>query len=55
MHWVLGREGIFLNSVGDPELLPLLLDAAATFERRPDDAAMAELIDRRHMTPLFVS
>jgi aryl-alcohol dehydrogenase-like predicted oxidoreductase len=55
VHWVLGRDGVFLNSVGDRTLLPLLLDAAASFERRPDDAAMAELIERRQMTPLFVS
>ncbi len=55
VHWVLGREAAFLNSVGDRALLPLLLDAAASFEHRPDDAAMAELIARRQMTQLFVS
>jgi len=54
-HWVLGRDGVFLNSVGDRTLLPLLLDAAARYERRPDDATMAGLIERRQMTPLFVS
>jgi aryl-alcohol dehydrogenase-like predicted oxidoreductase len=54
-HWVLGRDGVFLNSVGDLALLPLLLDAAARFDGRPDDATMAELIERRQMTPLFVS
>ena len=54
-HWVLGREGVFLNSVGDRTLLPLLLDAAARFEHRPDAAAMGELIERRRMAPLFVS
>jgi aryl-alcohol dehydrogenase-like predicted oxidoreductase len=55
VHWILGRDGVFLNSVGDRTLLPLLLDAASRFEVRPDDAAMTELIDRLHMTPLFVS
>ncbi len=55
VHWVLGREGVFLNSVGDRALLPLLLAAASRFEARPDDKAMIELIDRRQMTPLFVS
>jgi aryl-alcohol dehydrogenase-like predicted oxidoreductase len=54
VHWVLGRDGVFLNSVGDRTLLPLLLDAASRFEARPADEKMAELIERRAMTPLFV-
>ncbi len=55
VHWVLGRDGVFLNSVGDPSLMPLVFDAAARFERRPDGVAIAALIERRQMTPLFVS
>jgi aryl-alcohol dehydrogenase-like predicted oxidoreductase len=54
VHWVLGRDGVFLNSVGDRTLLPLLLDAASRFEKMPADEEMAELIERRGMTPLFV-
>jgi hypothetical protein len=34
-HWVLGREGIFLNSVGDVSMLPNVLDAAERLEARP--------------------
>src|SRR6202049_2244819 len=36
--WVLGRPGVFLNTVGDVDLLPLVLNAAARFEARPADS-----------------
>ena len=52
--WVLGRHGAFLNTVGDVDLLPKVLDAAERFERRPDDAAMRALIERSKTEPLFV-
>ncbi len=52
--WVLGKPGVFLNTVGDVELLPLVLDAANRFERRPSDAEMAELATRSASEPLFV-
>jgi aryl-alcohol dehydrogenase-like predicted oxidoreductase len=52
--WVLGRPGVFLNSVGDVNLLPRVLDAASRFESRPDDAEMRRLIERRSQEPLFV-
>jgi hypothetical protein len=53
VHWVLGRHGVFLNSVGDVNLLPHVLDAAERFEQRPDDAAMQALVERRSLEPLF--
>jgi len=52
--WVLGRPGIFLNTAGDVNLLPKVLDAADRFEKRPGDEAMAELIKRSAQEPLFV-
>jgi len=52
--WVLGREGVFLNTVGDVDLLPKVLDAASRFEKRPDDSAMNELMKRSAQEPLFV-
>ena len=52
--WVLGRPGVFLNTVGDVDLLPRVLDAAERFERRPDDAAMQSLVERAKAEPLFV-
>jgi len=52
--WVLGRPGVFLNTVGDVDLLPRVLDAAERFEKRPDDAAMRALVERSKTEPLFV-
>jgi len=53
VSWVLGEPGVFLNSVGDIELLPLVLDAAERFTSRPDDAAMADLASDLRMSSLF--
>ncbi len=52
--FVLGQEGVFLNTAGDVELLPKVLDAASRFERCPSDEEMQEMVQRRGMTPLFV-
>jgi len=54
VSWVLGREGIFLNTVGDIHLLPKVLDAADRFTDRPTEEQMAELEAAWKMTPLFV-
>lgn len=54
VQWVIGRSGIFLNTVGDIHLLPKVLDAAARFERRPTDAEMKAVVEQEHMTALFV-
>ena len=53
VHWVLGREGVFLNTVGDVDLLPRVLAAASSYERRPDDAEMERLVRDEEMSPLF--
>ena len=53
VHWVLGREGVFLNTVGDVALLPKVLDAASRYESRPSDETMDELVARRNLVPLF--
>lgn len=52
--WVLGRPGVFLNTAGDIDLLPRVLDAAERFEKRPSDAEMAALLERSRAEPLFV-
>jgi aryl-alcohol dehydrogenase-like predicted oxidoreductase len=52
--WALGRPGIFLNSVGDVDLLPLVLDAAKRFKKAPADDAVQTMLDRSHAEPLFV-
>ena len=53
VHWVLGRPGVFLNTVGDIEILPGVLDAAERFEARPTDEQLDELMSRRQLVPLF--
>jgi aryl-alcohol dehydrogenase-like predicted oxidoreductase len=55
VRWVLGDPRVFLNTVGDVGLLPLVLDAASRGGERPTDAEMRELLRRREMAPLFVS
>ncbi len=54
VHWTLGRPGIFLNTVGDVDVLPRVLDAADRFQSRPSDAEMQAMVERQQMTPLFV-
>ncbi len=54
VHWVLGREGIFLNTPGDITLLPKVLSAASRFEKRPTEAEMQAEIERLGTKPLFV-
>ncbi|GAB2575406.1 aldo/keto reductase [Microlunatus antarcticus] len=56
--WVLGRPDVFLNTVGDIHVLPLVLDAVDRFfeggAERPDGDVMADLERRWDMAPLFV-
>jgi aryl-alcohol dehydrogenase-like predicted oxidoreductase len=54
VHWVLGRPGIFLNTVGDIHVLPKVVDAAERFDRRPDEAEMTRLEHAWGLQPLFV-
>ena len=53
VHWVLALPGLFLNSVGDANLLPLVLQAADEIGPVPDDAAMARLNDRAGLSSIF--
>lgn len=52
-HWVLGHHDLFLNSVGDIHVLPLLLDAASRFESTPSDEEMQQVLEQQAMEPLF--
>lgn len=53
VHWILGRPGVFLNTVGDIHVLPKVLDAASRFADQPSDEVLAEDLNRRAMEPLF--
>jgi aryl-alcohol dehydrogenase-like predicted oxidoreductase len=52
--WAMSRSGIFLNSVGDVDLLPLVFDAATRFHQMPEKGEMEALLERSHAEPLFV-
>ncbi|MES1246897.1 MAG: aldo/keto reductase [Actinomycetota bacterium] len=43
VHWVLGNPQVFLNTVGDVDLLPKVFDAAERFRARPDDTELESL------------
>ena len=53
VHWVLGRDDVFLNSVGDIDVLPRVLEAAERFQARPSDARMAAMHEAQAVVPLF--
>ncbi len=54
VHWVLKRQGLFLNTVGDIHLLPRVLDAASRFQVGTPDDEMQAMVARLAMEPLFV-
>jgi aryl-alcohol dehydrogenase-like predicted oxidoreductase len=53
VHYVLGRPGIFLNTVGDIYVLPKVLNAASRFKARPADTQMQALAAKQEMVSLF--
>jgi aryl-alcohol dehydrogenase-like predicted oxidoreductase len=53
VRWVLARPGIFLNSVGDVDLLPAVLRAATAEPEVPDAALMARLAERQGLASIF--
>jgi hypothetical protein len=54
VSWVLGRDGVFLNTVGDIHILPMVIDAAERFTQRPTEEQMRELEAAFGLEPLFV-
>jgi aryl-alcohol dehydrogenase-like predicted oxidoreductase len=54
VHWVLKRQGLFLNTAGDIHLLPRVLDAASRFQVGTPDEEMQAMVARLAMEPLFV-
>lgn len=55
VHWVLSRDKVFLNTVGDINVLPRVFDAAERFDGPIDDAEMEVVFKERKMEPLFTS
>jgi aryl-alcohol dehydrogenase-like predicted oxidoreductase len=53
VYWILGHDGLFLNTAGDVHLLPKILDAASRFTAMPSDQQMQDQVTRLGMKPLF--
>lgn len=54
VHWVLSHRSFFLNSVGDVDLLPMVLRAADELgPAAPEDAVMAGMSDRAGLESIF--
>lgn len=53
VHWVQAFDDVFMNTVGDVDLLPMVLDAATRYQQAPVDAAMNGLQGSASMTSLF--
>ncbi len=54
VHWVLSRPGLFLNTVGDIDLLPQVLTAASRFGEHGAVTDVNGRIRQINMEPLFV-
>jgi len=46
VHWLFGHEGLFLNTCGDINTMPRVLDAAGRFTAAPSDEDMQKMVDR---------
>ncbi|MBN2440781.1 MAG: aldo/keto reductase [Spirochaetales bacterium] len=53
LHWAMGNEDIFINSVADVNILPLVLDAATRFTTKTPDEKMKRASREMGLTPLF--
>jgi predicted aldo/keto reductase-like oxidoreductase len=55
VSWIIGHDQIFLNTAGDIQLLPKVLDAASRYPEKPNDEDMESMVREKRMTRLFVS
>ena len=53
VHWVLGEPDIFLNSVGDVDILPMVLKAANKLLPKPSNKAMTMLAKEQGVVSIF--
>ncbi len=53
VHYALGREGVFISTTGDVQILPMVLDAASRFEKEPSTAEMQALMRAQNTIPLW--
>ena len=53
VSFTLSRENLFLNTVGDINLLPKVLDAVSRYSSVPTTEAMEKLYEKEDMAPIF--
>ena len=53
VHWVLARPGIFLNTVSDIHLLPMVLDAASRFHGARSQEELGQELEKLELVSLF--
>lgn len=53
VNWVLGTQSVFLNTVGDINLLPIVLEAAENFDTATSDEEMDSDVQKYGITSLF--
>ena len=53
VSWVLGSRPVFLNTVGDINVVPKVFDAASRFSGQPTDEQVRRVMEQRQMAPLF--
>ncbi len=53
VRYALGRADTFLNTPGDVDLLPKVLEAASRFEQAPEEAEMKALVKNQAAQPLW--
>jgi predicted aldo/keto reductase-like oxidoreductase len=53
LHWLLSHDGLFLNSVGDVDLLPVVLKAAENKGKRPSLEQMENFSKRVGLASIF--
>lgn len=55
VSWIIGHDHIFLNTAGDIQLLPKVLDAASRYQEKPNAEDMECMVREKRMTRFFVS
>ena len=53
VDWLLGHKDIFLNSLGDVNILPLVLEAASNLGKTPSNVEMNELENKMGLASIF--
>jgi aryl-alcohol dehydrogenase-like predicted oxidoreductase len=53
VHWVLGHDGLFLNTAGDVHIFPKIVKAANSYTSAPTEEEMQAQVERLEMKTLF--